>query len=167
MTSYQFGRTLGTTSFKDQPFSDRTFNRFHERLYLYNLETGINLLHEEMEAMADTFVKYLNINPSVKRMDNLMVSSSCKKMSQLEILYICVVNMIKVVNKTGEYQNLKDVEHYLDEDDKNEIIYHRKNKEITGRLQAVIDNAATLIRELGEAYFELPKYQLLRTYCSW
>lgn len=158
----RFQYALNTTSFKDQPFSDRTFSRFRERLYLYNLETGRDLLHEEMEAMADAFVKYLDINPSVKRMDSLMVSSSCKKMSRLEILYTCVANMVKAVNKTGECQNLKDMEHYLDEDDKNETIYHRKNEEISGRIQVVIDDAATLIRELGEAYFELPEYQLLR-----
>lgn len=158
----RFQYALNTTSFKDQPFSDRTFSRFRERLYLYNLETGIDLLHEEMEAMADAFVKYLDINPSVKRMDSLMVSSSCKKMSRLEILYTCVANMVKAIYKTGEYQNLKAIEHYLDEDDKNDTIYHRKNEEISGRLQAVIDDAATLIRELGEAYFELPEYQLLR-----
>ncbi len=158
----RFQYALNTTSFKDQPFSDRTFSRFRERLYLYNLETGRDLLHEEMEAMADAFVKYLDISPSIKRMDSLMVSSSCKKMSRLEILYTCVANMVKAVYKTGEYQNLKDMEHYLDEDDKNDTIYHRKNEEITGRLQAVIDDSATLIRELGEAYFELPEYQLLR-----
>jgi len=158
----RFQYALNTTSFKDQPFSDRTFSRFRERLYLYNLETGIDLLHEEMEAMADAFVKYLGINPSVKRMDSLMVSSSCKKMSRLEILYTCVANMVKAVYKTGEYQNLKAMEHYLDEDDKNDTIYHRKNEEISGRLQAVIDDAATLIGELSEAYFELPEYQLLR-----
>ena len=158
----RFQYALNTTSFKDQPFSDRTFSRFRERLYLYNLETGRDLLHEEMEAMADVFVKYLDINPSTKRMDSLMVSSSCKKMSRLEILYTCVANMVKAVYKTGEYQNLKNMEHYLDEDDKNDTIYHRKSEEISGRLQAVIDDAATLFRDLGEAYFELPEYQLLR-----
>ena len=158
----RFQYALHTTSFKNQPFSDRTLSRFRERLYLYNLETGRDLLHEEMEAMADVFVKYLGINPSVKRMDSLMVSSSCKKMSRLEMIYTCVANMVKTVYGTGEYQNLKNMEHYLDEDDKNDTIYHRKNEEISGRLQAVIDDATTLIKELGEAYFELPEYQLLR-----
>ena len=158
----RFQYALHTTSFKNQPFSDRTLSRFRERLYLYNLETGRDLLHEEMEAMADIFVKYLGINPSVKRMDSLMVSSSCKKMSRLEMIYTCVANMVKTVYRTGEYQNLKNMEHYLDEDDKNDTIYHRKNEEISGRLQAVIDDATTLIKELGEAYFELPEYQLLR-----
>jgi hypothetical protein len=158
----RFQYALHTTSFKNQPFSDRTLSRFRERLYLYNLETGRDLLHEEMEAMADIFVKYLGINPSVKRMDSLMVSSSCKKMSRLEMIYTCVANMVKTIYRTGEYQNLKNMEHYLDEDDKNDTIYHRKNEEISGRLQAVIDDATILIKELGEAYFELPEYQLLR-----
>ena len=65
-----------------------------------------------MEAMADVFVKYLGINPSVKRMDSIMVSSSCKKMSRLEIIYTCVANMVKTVYNTGEYQSLKNMEHY-------------------------------------------------------
>ncbi|MGF7430609.1 transposase [Thermoanaerobacterium thermosaccharolyticum] len=158
----RFQYALHTTSFKSQPFSDRTFSRFRERLYLYYLETGRDLLHEEMEAMANVFVKYFDINPSVKRMDSIMVSSSCKKMSRLEILYTCVANMVKAVYKTGEYQNLKNMEHYLDEEDRNKTIYHRKNEEISKRLQEIIDDASILIKELGEAYFELPEYQLLQ-----
>jgi len=157
----RFQYALNTTSLKDQPFSDRTFSRFRERLYLYTLETGVDLLHEEMEAMAEVFVKYLNINPSVKRMDSLMVSSSSKKMSRLEILYSCVQNMIKTINRTGENELLKNMEHYLNEEDRNETIYHRKSEEISSRLQQVIKDATTLIAKLDDAYFELPEYQLL------
>ena len=158
----RFQYALNTTSFKDQPFSDRTFSRFRERLYLYTLETGVDLLHEEMEAMAEVFVKYLKINPSVKRMDSIMVSSSSKKMSRLEILYSCVQNMIKTINRTGENQLLKNLEHYLNEEDRNETIYYRKSEEISSRLQQVIEDATTLIAKLDDAYFELPEYQLLR-----
>ena len=158
----RFQYALNTTSFKEQPFSDRTFSRFRERLYLYTVETGVDLLHEEMEAMAEVFVKYLNINPSVKRMDSLMVSSSSKKMSRLEILYSCVQNMIKTINRTGENQLLKNMEHYLKEEDRNETIYYRKTEEISSRLQQVIEDANTLIANLDDAYFDLPEYQLLR-----
>ena len=158
----RFQYALNTTSFKEQPFSDRTFSRFRERLYLYTLETGIDLLHEEMEAMAEVFVEYLNINPAVKRMDSLMVSSSSKKMSRLEILYSCVQNMIKAINRTGESQLLKNMEHYLKEEDRNETIYHRKSEEISSRLQQVILDPTTLMSTLEEPYFDLPEYQLLR-----
>ena len=158
----RFQYALHTTSFEEQPFSDRTFSRFRERLYLYTIKTGRDLLKEEMESMAEVFMKYMNIAPSVKRMDSLMVSSSCKVMSRLEILYTCVANMAKAITKTGRDQLLKGMEHYLEDEDRNETIYHRKSEEISSRLQQVADDAATLIERLGDAYYELPEYQLLQ-----
>ena len=158
----RFQYALNTTSFTAQPFSDRTFSRFRERLYLHTIETGTDLLQEEMENMAETFIKYMNIDPSLKRMDSLMVSSSCKKMSRLEVLYTCVANMVKAVFRTGEEQRLKGLEHYLDNEDSNKTIYHRKNEEISSRLQIVIDDATILVAQLDDGYFELPEYQLLR-----
>lgn len=103
----------------------------------------------------------MNINPTLKRMDSMMISSSCKKMSRLEILHTCVANMAKAVERTGQVQLLKNIEHYLKEEDRNETIYHRKNEEISSRLQEVTDDAAFLMSQLGEAYYDLPEYQLL------
>ncbi len=157
----RFQYALHTTSFIEQPFSDRSFSRFRERLYLYTLETGIDLLHEEMESMAKVFVKYMDINPTVKRMDSLMVSSSCKKMSRLEILYTTVANMVKKVDKSKENKISRDLEHYLASEDRNKVIYHRKNEEISSRLQQVIDDATTLVKELEGKYSESTEYQLL------
>lgn len=102
----RFQYALNTTSMEEQPFSERTLSRFRERNYLYTMETGKDLIQEEMEALADTFVKYMGINPSVKRMDSLMVASSCKKMSRLEILYTCLANMVKEVKETGNEELL-------------------------------------------------------------
>ncbi len=156
---YQYA--LHTTSFTEQPFSDRTFSRFRERNYLHTLKTGEDLLHQEMEAMAQIFANFMNINPTLKRMDSVMISSSCKKMSRLEILYTCVANMVKAVHRTGEDQYLKDMEHYLEADDCNDFIYHRRNEDISTRLELVIEDAAKLVEELGEVFFDLLEYQLL------
>lgn len=157
----RFQYALHTTSFKEQPFSDRSFSRFRERLYLYTMETGIDLLHKEMESLAESFVKYIDISPKIKRMDSLMVSSSCKKMSRLEILYTSVANMVKKVAENGENKLLKDLERYLASEDRNDTIYHRKNEEISSRLQQVINDATTLVAKLGDDYHESSEYHLL------
>ena len=81
---------LNTTSDTEQPVSDRTLSRFRERLYNYEVETGIDIMKQEVESLAGKFVKMLKINPQMKRMDSVMVSSSCKKMARLEILYTCL-----------------------------------------------------------------------------
>ena len=158
----RFQYALHTTSFKEQPFSDRTFSRFRERLYLYELETGKDLLQEEMESMAAVFMDYLDIEPTMKRMDSVMVASSCKTMSRLEILYTCTANMVKTLHQADKTNVTKDLAHYLEAEDLNRTIYHRKNEDISARLQQVIDDATRLITEFGDNAFELPEYQLLQ-----
>ena len=54
---YQYA--LHTTHLAEQPVSDRTFSRFRERLYNYEMETGTNLLEEEMLHLADIYARYM------------------------------------------------------------------------------------------------------------
>lgn len=92
---------LHTTSYKEQPISDRTFSRFRERLYNYMQETGVDLMEEEMKSLAVVFADKLKIDGSIKRMDSLMVASRCKSMSRLEIAYTAVLNCAKLLAETG------------------------------------------------------------------
>ena len=92
-----FQHALGTGSFEEQPVSDRTFSRFRERLYNYEIETGRDLVQEEMEALADSFASFSGVNRSIRRMDSLMVASNCKKMSRLEIMYTCLLYTSKTL----------------------------------------------------------------------
>jgi hypothetical protein len=82
---YQYA--LCTTSFDEQPFSDRTVSRFRARLLEYERETGIDLLKEEMLDLADVFVEYVGMDVRKKRMDSLMIATNCRRMSQLDLIY--------------------------------------------------------------------------------
>ncbi len=157
----RFQVALRTTSFREQPFSDRTFSRFRERLDQHELETGEDLLKDEMEALAETFRKYLGMEPTLKRMDSLMVSSNSRKMSRLEILYTCVANLANTVHRTGETQRLKNMEHFLKEQDRNRFLYHRRNEDLDGRLQEITDKGASLLQTLPAHYREFEDFQLL------
>ena len=81
MRDVRFQHALHATGFKEQPVSDRTFSRFRQRLYDYTILTGIDLVKEEMESMADAFVDFAKLNRNTKRMDSVMISSNCRKMS--------------------------------------------------------------------------------------
>ncbi len=56
---YQYA--LHTTGYDEQPISDRTFSRFRERLLAYEREKGIDLLKQEMYALAEKFQEFLSI----------------------------------------------------------------------------------------------------------
>lgn len=103
----------------------------------------------------------MKINPCMKRMDSLMIASNCKNMTRLEILYTCVSNMVKTIHRIGEDTLLTGIEHYLDEDDHNKVIYHNKSDETDTKIQQVINDATKLLAEMGESFFELPEYKLL------
>jgi hypothetical protein len=159
----RYQHALHTTSAKEQPFSDRTLSRFRERLYNYEVETGIDLIKQEIESLAANFTELMKINPNMKRMDSVMVSSSCKNMGRLEILYTCVANMVKAIDKTGEVNILKkEYMRYMENDDKNRTIYRAKNEQVETRLEQVVNDAVELMELCGDGYQGLKEYQVLK-----
>ena len=159
---YQYA--LHTTSFKEQPVSDRTLSRFRERLYAYEQATGIDLMKEEMESLAEAFVSMMKISGMTKRMDSLMVASSCKRMGRLELMYRSVSKLVKTIKATGEVVLLdRRLLKYLDPDDENDTLYRTPASESGSKLEAVLADALKLLALTdGDAYGELPEYQQLQ-----
>ena len=131
---YQYA--LHTTSFKEQPVSKNSLTNFRAAVYSYNQEHGIDLIQEEIEAHAKTFSKLLKIEGKTIRMDSLMVSSSCKKLSRLEIIYSTVARLIKVIaqNNIKLPENFKP---YLEEDHYNDTIYRSRDKDLNSKIKRV------------------------------
>lgn len=159
----RFQYALHTTSFEEQPVSDRTFSRFRERLYNYEVQSGIDILKEEMKSLSDTYAKYLNLNSSLKRMDSLMIASNCKRMSRLEIIYTVVSNAVKLLERLGVKELIpSEMEHYLETDDRNDIIYYSKTEDINDRLAQTIADACTLQKIMeDDAWLNFSEYHLL------
>lgn len=160
-TRYQFA--LHTTHLKEQPVSDRTFSRFRERVYHYELETGANLLEDEMLHLAEVYQKYMHLNANVKRMDSLMIASRCKHMSRLEIIYQTTANAIRLLHRLGNDERIPSaLMHYLNDDDYNQVIYYCKGEEVTPRLYKVLKEAAAVKMLMAdEAWHDFAEYQLL------
>ena len=157
---YQYA--LHTTSFAAQPVSDRSLSRFRARLYEYELATGRDLIKEEMEDLAQHFADMMEISGLKKRMDSLMVSSSCKNMSRLKLIYTVVANMVKAIERTGELELLdKGLRKYLNEDNKNNTIYRTASSDAPSKLEQVANDAVTLMEILGDAFAELKEHELL------
>ena len=152
---------LHTTSYAEQPLSDRTFSRFRQRLYEYEQKTGKDLMKEEILALSSEIAKLMKIKPHMKRMDSLMIASACKDMTRLEVVYITVANLVNAVHKIAGDELLIGMEHYLNTDDKNRVIYHNKSEDRAAKIQSIIEDGAAMIERLGEAGEELPEYALV------
>jgi len=99
MFDIRYQHALHTTSFQEQPVSKNSPTNFRAAIYRYDQEHGIDLIQKEIESQAKSFSKLLKIDGKAVRMDSLMISSSCRKLSRLEIIYTTVARLIKVIDK--------------------------------------------------------------------
>lgn len=158
---FRFQYALHTTSFENQPISDRTFSRFRERNAAYELTTGIDLIHTCIVSLAEEIRKFMDIDPSIKRMDSMMIESNIKKMGRLELLYTCLSNLVRSIHRDGNMELLKELGMYADPNNRNRIVYYEQDTPQEERLQKVIDDATRLLPLCKEDYEHTEDYQLL------
>lgn len=103
----------------------------------------------------------MNLNPTLKRMDSMMIASNIRKLSRLELLYSCVANMVKCLQKSGEDELIKGMEHYYDDSDRNKVVYHNRSEGTSDKIQIVINDAGKLLPLIEDKYLQTSKYQLL------
>ena len=89
---YQYA--LHTTSFEEQPVSDKTLSRFRKRCYDYESAYGVDLLHGCMTDLGGKIAKMMDISPRIKRMDSMMIAANIRKLSRVELLYTCVAKLV-------------------------------------------------------------------------
>jgi hypothetical protein len=157
---YQYA--LHTTSFKEQPVSKNSLTNFRSAVSRYNEEHGTDLIQEEIESHAETFSKLLNIEGRLIRMDSLMISSSCKKLSRLELVFSCLQRLIKKISDMNEKKLPEKYKAYLGEEYRNDIIYRSRDNSIDSRLKTLIEDSVCihdLFRDTDVSKTE--EYQLL------
>lgn len=160
---YQYA--LHTTSMEEQPISDRTLSRFRARCYEYELKTGIDLIMEENKALAADMAVMMKIDGTLKRMDSMMVASSIKNLSRLELLYTCLANLVNEMNdrKASLPENLI---HYTDKDDRNQFIYHNKSDETEEKITKVLTDCSTALLLCDDSYAESVNYCMFQRVLS-
>jgi len=136
---YQYA--LHTTSFAEQPVSKNSLTNFRAAVYRYNQKHGIDLIQQEIEAQAKGFSKLLKIEGKTIRMDSLMVSSSCRKLSRLEIIYSTVSRLIRVIDKNILPERFKA---YLEENHYHDTIYRARDKDLNTKMKEVLKDALKL-----------------------
>ena len=141
MFDIRYQHALHTTSFQEQPVSKNSLTNFRAAVYKYNQEHGIDLIQEEIETQAKSFSKLLKIDGKTVRMDSLMISSSCRKLSRLEIVYSTVARFIKIIDKNILPERFKP---YLDEGHYNNTIYRSRDKDLNTKIKIVIKDGLKL-----------------------
>ena len=126
---------LHTTSFEEQPLSDKTLSRFRKRCYDYETLHNEDLYHDCVKNLSGTIAKIMGINGRIRRMDSMMIESNIRKLSRMELLYTCISKMVIFINKFDAEAIPEKLKHYADPNDSNQVIYHQRSTETDDRMQ--------------------------------
>ena len=156
---YQYA--LHTTSFEEQPLSDKTLSRFRKRCYDYESVYGIDLLHNCITGLGGKIAKMMDINPRIKRMDSMMIAANIRKLSRTELLYTCVAKLVIYLHKDKKDDLIKGLEHYYEPNDYNKTFYYNTDSDTDNQLKNILEDADKLISSCGSDYDDVTEYQLL------
>ena len=155
---YQYA--LHTTSFKEQPLSDKSLSRFRMRCYDYETAYGIDLYHGCVTNLAEASARMMSIDKRIRRMDSLMVEANIRKLSRMELLYTCISKLVKYLHKNGRDDLIGHMAHYYDPNDFNKVIYHCSDIDVDKRFRVLLHDADTLLERCDGSFDEITEYQL-------
>lgn len=95
-------------------------------------------------------------------MDSLMVAANIRNLSLLELFYTCVANLCKIMDGRGT-KIADEQHHYIEKDDYNKCIYHKRDMDATERTVIVMKDADILIEICNSTgdFDDTSEYQLL------
>lgn len=133
---------LHTTHLPKQPISKNMLSNFRAKCKKYLEETGIDLLDNCFKEINENIIQLHKIDRTLERTDSLMISSSCKRLSRIELVYQVNYNFIKMLDKCGKVPvQYKD---YLEKGNKNDVIYRTRESEEETKLKTLLKHSLEL-----------------------
>lgn len=124
--------------------SKNMISNFRMKIFNYKLKTNIDLFEKTKEELNNYIIKLSGMDINFRRIDSMMVSSSCKKMTRTELIYIIDRNFIKFANKL-EIEIDDKFKRYLDDSDRIDTLYRNKETERKGKLSFLLSETKELI----------------------
>ena len=152
---------LNTTSFQEQPLSDKTLSNFRKRCYDYETLHNVDLYHDCIKELSGKLKKLMNISGRIRRMDSMMIESNIRRLSRVELLYTCLSRLAAVISKQDGSALPEDLKHYADPNDFNQVMYHNRSTETEARLKTILNDADKILMLCKGRYDTLQSYELL------
>lgn len=151
---------LHTTSFAEQPISDKTLSRFRKRCYDYETLHGVDLYHDCVKDLSGKIAKIMKLNGRIRRMDSVMIESNIRFLSRMELIYTCISKLVVYLTKKQPDMLSEKLKHYADPNDYNRIFYHQRNDDMEAIIQTLLTDSDVLLKLCKTDFEEVTEYQL-------
>ena len=152
---------LHTTSFKEQPLSDRSLSRFRARNTAYEEKTGTDLLYECVCSLKEEIAKVQERCQGLKKLDALTIALNIKNLSRLELLYSCTANLAEKIAASSPKLLPEELLRYCDGEEKKRMIDRGRSEKTRGRIRKVTEDAREILALCAGDYDDTSEYHLL------
>lgn len=156
----RFGHALGLDVLSEDAFSMRTLRRFRKRCADYMERTGIDLIKQTSDSIADKLASLMGIDKTQRRMDSFMVSMTARDMGRRELIYNANKAIVCYLFKTGDTEGIKRMVHYTESGDQNKVLYHVEEEYRQDRDGTLLKDASTLLAKCGDRYNDVEEYKI-------
>lgn len=151
---------LHTTSFAEQPISDKTLSRFRKRCYDYETLHGVDLYRDCVKELGNKIAKTMKLNGHIRRMDSIMIESNIRFLSRMELIYTCISRLAVYLSKNSPEKLPAQLERYTDANDYNRLFYHQRNGDMNQIIQMLLTDSDCLLELCRSDFEEVTEYQL-------
>lgn len=151
---------LHTTSFAEQPISDKTLSRFRKRCYDYETLHGVDLYRDCVKNLSNKIAKMMKLNGRIRRMDSIMIESNIRFLSRMELIYTCISKLVVYLSKNHSEKLPAQLERYIDPNDYNRLFYHQRNDDMDQIIQMLLKDSDFLLELCKSDFEEATEYQL-------
>ena len=151
---------LHTTSFAEQPISDKTLSRFRKRCYDYETLHGVDLYRDCVKDLGNKIAKMMKLNGRIRRMDSIMIESNIRFLSRMELMYTCISKLVVYLAKNHSEKLPAQLERYKDPNDYNRLFYHQRNDDMDQIIQMLLTDSDCLLELCKSDFEEVTEYQL-------
>ena len=163
MMDVRFRVALHTVSFREQPLSDRSLDRFRAALYDYaTTHNGEDLLGDCCRKISLHIAGIMGISDKLLlRMDSLMISSNIRKLQRTQLIYECTAYLARYIVGLPNNQFPEDLKHYADRNDFNRVFHHKRPSETDNTLKEVLIDSDRILGFCDSRFEDVEQYQLL------
>lgn len=142
---------LHTTSFEEQPLSDKTLSRFRRRLYDHERETGEDLFRDCVRELAASIAAVMGADGRVRRMDSMMVEANVRKLARAELVFECMRRLARRLERELPGLLPEGLRAYADPAEFNRVFYRRRDEPADERAARILADADALAAACGGA----------------
>ncbi|MBD1373143.1 transposase [Hazenella sp. IB182357] len=141
---YRFDHALGIENIDSERICINTLTHFRKRLLTYEVQTGRDLLGEEIAFLSEHLAESIQLDRSFGRMDSMLISSNCKKMSRIELIYTVNRNMVRAMNTLDGIDIPETYQAYLKPSHQKEMLYRLHMDETQTRTDFLLEQSLAL-----------------------